>query len=185
MKAPWTIGLGMQRSWSPGLETWPGHWRTRRTRSQVYEGQIAPTTKNISINQLWLSHHLLMQLRKIKNLRMDARDLGLTDGASILEEAKAAAMYSLGLQPLSAHECPTQGMASRTVKVDMVDGVAIIVQLRSEPVHEENARQAHEILGKLVPVPVRIIRQSPVPYVYVMPLVSGSTWLSLLDSSAD
>ena len=109
---------------------------------------------------------------------MEATDLGLTDDASILEEAKAAATYSLSLQALSAHECPTQGMASRTVKVDMLNGDSIIVQLRSESVHEENARQAHAILGKLVPVPVRIIRQSPVPYIYIMPLVSGSTWLS-------
>ena len=109
---------------------------------------------------------------------MDTTDLGLTDDASVLEEAKATATYSRGLQPLSAHECPTQGMASRTVKVDMMDGVSIIVQLRAESVHEENARQAHEILGKLVPVPVRIIRQSPVPYIYIMPVVSGSTWLA-------
>jgi hypothetical protein len=102
---------------------------------------------------------------------MDTTDLGLIDDASVLEEAKATATYSLGLQSRSAHECPTQGMASRTVQVDMTDGVSVIV-------HEENARQAHEILGKLVPVPIRLIRQSPVPYTYIMPVVSGSTWLA-------
>ena len=43
--------------------------------------------------------------------------------------------------------------------------------------HEENAQRAHDILGDVVPVPVRVVREgSPVPFAYVMPCVPGSTW---------
>jgi hypothetical protein len=110
---------------------------------------------------------------------MDISELGLTTKASVIREAKAIATHHFGKTPVSAKECPFQGYFSHTVNVGMRDGSHYVVQLRSESVHEENAQQGHEILGDLVPVPIRVIREgSPVPYAYIMPHVSGSTWLT-------
>jgi hypothetical protein len=104
---------------------------------------------------------------------MESHGPALTDGASVFEEAKATATYYLRLKPLSAHECPMQGMADRTVKADMVDGITIIVQPRSESIHEDYARQAHQHSANSSRVLVCISRPSPVPNIYVMPLLPG------------
>jgi hypothetical protein len=110
---------------------------------------------------------------------MNATDLGLTDDTAILAEARATATCHLGIQAVSEEECPIQGMASRTVEVIMADGIHVIIQLRREPVHEENAQQGHDILGNIVPVPIRVIQdECPISYTYIMPLIPGSTWLA-------
>jgi Phosphotransferase enzyme family len=108
---------------------------------------------------------------------MNAAEIGLSTKASVLKEARAIATHHLGGQTASAKECILQGMFSRTIDVAMKDKTHYVVQLRSESVHEENAQQAHDILGDVVPVPVRVNREgSPVPFAYVMPRVPGSTW---------
>lgn len=108
---------------------------------------------------------------------MNASEIGLSTKASVLKEASAIAKYHLGGETASAKECIFQGMFSRTVDVAMKDKKHYVVQFRSESVHKENAQQARDILGDVVPVPVRVIREgSPVPYAYVMPCVPGFTW---------
>lgn len=110
---------------------------------------------------------------------MDPSKVGLTTKASILAEAKAIAAYHFADQPVSAKECALQGEFSRTVEVIMRDGAHYIIQLRTQPVHEENAHQAYSILGTLVPVPILVThKSSPVPYAYIMPRIPGSTWLT-------
>ena len=108
---------------------------------------------------------------------MNVSEIGLSTKASVLKEARAIATYHLGGQTASAKECILQRMFSRTIDVAMKDKKHYIIQLRAESVHEENAQQAHDILGNVVPVPVRVVREgSPVPFAYVMPCVPGSTW---------
>src|SRR2546423_1242930 len=110
---------------------------------------------------------------------MNATELGLVDDAAILAEARATATYHLGIPAVSAEECSIQGMASRTVEVIMAGASHVIIHFRREPVHEKNAQQGHHILGEIVPVPNRAIRDKcSVPYTYIMSLIPGCTWLT-------
>ena len=108
---------------------------------------------------------------------LDPSQLGLTSEAAVLAEATAIATEHFGAEPVSTVLCAQQGESSCTVEVGMKDGSHFVVQLRSGPVDEKSALEAHEILGDLVPVPTRVIRGgSPVPYAYVMPRIPGETW---------
>lgn len=110
---------------------------------------------------------------------MEASELGLGSEASVVSVARTIAAQHFGADPVSAEECVVQGEYSRTVQVSMKDEAHFIVQLRVDPVNEENAQQAHDILGDLVPVPTRVILQvDTVPYAYIMPRCPGSTWLT-------
>ena len=107
-------------------------------------------------------------------MTIDYSELGLPNEAAIVSEAKAiAAHYIIA----SAQECDLQGEFSRTIEIGMKDGTHYVVQLRTEPIIEENAQQALEILGHLVPVPTRVLRDSSiVPYEYIMPRIPGVPW---------
>jgi Phosphotransferase enzyme family len=110
---------------------------------------------------------------------MEASELGLSSAASVVSVAIAIATQYLDSDPVFAKECAMQGEFSRTVDIAMKDGANYVVQLRGESVHEEKAEQAHGILGHLVPVPIRIIREGEtVPYSYIMTRCPGSTWLT-------
>src|ERR1700733_14416192 len=108
---------------------------------------------------------------------MDLSEIGLKSKAAAFKEAKAIATHHLGSKVVSADECMLQGLFSYTVNITMQGGARYVVQLRAETVHEENSQQAHDILGDLVPVPIRVIRQdSPVPFAYIMPRIPGLTY---------
>ena len=56
-------------------------------------------------------------------------------------------------------------------------GTHYVVQLRIKPLIEENAQQAFEIPGHLIPIPIRVLRDSSiVPYEYIMPRIPGVPW---------
>jgi Phosphotransferase enzyme family len=120
----------------------------------------------------------LLTASRESRVAIDPSEIGLKNKAAVLKEAKAIAAYHLGQEVKSARECALQGMFSLTVIVRMKNHEEYVVQLRSEIVHEENSRQAHEILGDIVPIPTRVIVEgSPVPYAYIMPFIPGSTWV--------
>lgn len=111
---------------------------------------------------------------------MEAKELGLNDDNAVIQEATISASHFMQTAVVYARECAQQGMFSRTVEVQTEDGRRFVVQLRTESVNEQNAQQAHSILGDLVPVPTRVIREStPVPYTYIMRLMPGATWLTM------
>lgn len=103
---------------------------------------------------------------------MDPSELGLADDASIVSEARAIATHYFHTEAVSHRAC-----FSRTIEVRLADDRHVIVQLKAESVTESNAQQAHQLLGNLVPVPTLVEYNSPVPYIYVMPLITGTTWL--------
>jgi hypothetical protein len=108
---------------------------------------------------------------------MDPSELGLENKAAVIKEARKIAVHHLGGEVASAKECVQQGMFSRTIFVRMKNKLEYVVQLRVEDGHESNAKQAHDILGDIVPVPIRVVLpDSPVPFAYIMPFVRGSTW---------
>jgi Phosphotransferase enzyme family len=106
-------------------------------------------------------------------MAIDYSELSLPNEAAIVFEAKAIAAHYI---IVSAQECELQGEFSRTIDIGM-DGTHYVVQLRTEPIVEENAQQAFQILGPLVAVPTRVFRDSSVvPYEYIMPRIPGVPW---------
>ena len=101
---------------------------------------------------------------------IELSEIGLPTKVAVIKEAKAVATHHFGTKVAFAEMCLLQGMFSCTVEVTMKDKKLCVVQFRSESGHEEYSQEAHEILGDLVPVPIRVVREgSPVPYTYIMP----------------
>lgn len=109
---------------------------------------------------------------------MEISEIGLKSKAALLKEAKSIAAQHVGEGVVSAKECVLQGMFGHTVVVTMTkDGIEDVIQLCAESVDEKYAQQSYDILGDLVPVPVRVVRDgSPLPYACIMPRVSGLTY---------
>ena len=106
---------------------------------------------------------------------MDLSQIGLKNKAAAFKEAKAVATQHLGAKVVTADECALQGMFSYIIEITMKDSARCVVKLRAETVLEENSQQAHH-LGDIVPVPIRVVRDSsPVPFVHIMPRIRGLT----------